>query len=54
MAPHTKFLTVPVGAIVGGYVAAHYARRLDPAKARIGITLFNSCITALVFWKTYG
>ena len=43
-----------VGAIVGGYVAAHYARRLDPAKARIGITLFNSCITALVFWKTYG
>ena len=22
MAPHTKFLTVPVGAIVGGYVIA--------------------------------
>lgn len=43
-----------VGAILGGYLAAHYARRVDPAKARVWISLFNAAITALVFWKTYG
>ena len=43
-----------VGAIVGGYFAAHFARRLDPAKARIGISCLNACITALMFWKTFG
>ena len=48
-----QMLAMLVGAIVGGYLAAHYARRLDPAKARIWISIFNAGVTALVFWKTY-
>lgn len=47
-------LAMLVGAVVGGYLAAHYARRVDPAKARVAISLFNACITAAIFWKTYG
>ena len=43
-----------VGAIAGGYFAAHFARRLDPAKARIAISCLNAFITALMFWKTFG
>lgn len=43
-----------VGAIAGGYFAAHFARRLDPSKARIAISCLNACITALMFWKTFG
>nr|HMN72996.1 sulfite exporter TauE/SafE family protein [Rhodoblastus sp.] len=49
-----QMLAMLVGAIVGGYVAAHYARRLDPAKARVVISVLNACITAIVFWKTFG
>lgn len=47
-------LAMLVGAVLGGYLAAHYARRVDPAKARVAISLFNACITAAIFWKTYG
>ena len=47
-------LAMLVGAIVGGYFAARLARKLDPAKARIGISCLNACITALMFWKTFG
>jgi uncharacterized membrane protein YfcA len=43
-----------VGAVVGGYLAGHYGRRLDPARARIVITVLNSVIVALVFWRQYG
>ncbi|MFT4099142.1 MAG: sulfite exporter TauE/SafE family protein [Rhodoblastus sp.] len=43
-----------VGAILGGYFAAHFARRLDPAKARIAISCLNAIITGLMFWKTFG
>ncbi len=46
-------LTMLVGAIVGGYLAAHYARRLDPARARVFISILNATITAIVFWKTF-
>lgn len=46
-------LALLAGAIVGGYLAAHYARRLDPAKARIAISILNAGITAIVFWKTF-
>ncbi len=43
-----------VGAVVGGYFTARVARRLDPAKARIGISCLNAVITGLMFWKTFG
>ncbi len=42
-----------VSSTVGGYLAAHYGRRLDPAKARIVISCLNAVITALVFWRAY-
>jgi uncharacterized protein len=47
-------LSLLVGAIVGGYVAARLARKLDPVKARIGISCLNAVMTALMFWRTYG
>lgn len=47
-------LIMLVGAIIGGYLGAHYGRRIDPAKARIVISVFNACVTLAVFWKTYG
>ncbi len=47
-------LTMLGGAVIGGYFAAHWARRLDPAKARVAISCLNACITALMFWKTFG
>jgi uncharacterized protein len=47
-------LSLLVGAIVGGYVAARLARKLDPGKARIGISCLNAVMTALMFWRTYG
>ena len=43
-----------VGALIGGYFGAHYGRRIDPAKARIVISCLNACMTALVFWRTFG
>ena len=43
-----------VGAIIGGYFGAHYGRKIDPAKARIVISCLNACMTALVFWRTFG
>ncbi|MBB4197768.1 hypothetical protein GGD83_001560 [Rhodoblastus sphagnicola] len=43
-----------IGAAIGGYVAGHYGRRLEPAKARLAIIGLNSVIVALVFWRQYG
>ena len=49
-----EMLAMLVGAAAGGYLAAHFGRRLDPVRARLWITIFNACVTALVFWKVYG
>ncbi|MDE2577810.1 MAG: sulfite exporter TauE/SafE family protein [Hyphomicrobiales bacterium] len=43
-----------IGAVIGGYLAAHFARKLDPNKARIAISCLNAVITGLMFWKTFG
>jgi uncharacterized membrane protein YfcA len=43
-----------VGAVIGGYLAGHYGRRLDPVRARLAIIGLNSVIVALVFWRQYG
>src|SRR5574337_34797 len=42
------------GAIVGGYLGAHYARRIDPALARIVISCLNAGMTAYVFWRAFA
>jgi hypothetical protein len=43
-----------VGAVIGGYLAGHYGRRLDPVRARMAVIGLNSVIVALVFWRQYG
>jgi uncharacterized membrane protein YfcA len=50
----TQSAVLLVGAVIGGYLAGHYGRRLDPARARIVITGLNSVIVVLVFWRQYG
>ena len=42
-----------VSSTIGGYLAGHYGRRLDPAKARIVISWLNAAITVMVFWRAY-
>jgi uncharacterized membrane protein YfcA len=42
-----------VSSTIGGYLAGHYGRRLDPAKTRAVISCLNAVITALVFWRAY-
>lgn len=40
------------GAVIGGYSGAHCARRINPARLRMGITIFNVIITAIFFMKS--
>lgn len=39
--------------VVGGILGARYSKKLDPAKLRLGIVVFNFLITAVFFIKTY-
>jgi uncharacterized membrane protein YfcA len=50
--PHMA--TLLVGSTVGGYVTGHFGRRLDPATARLAITILNAAIVALVFWRKFA
>jgi uncharacterized protein len=42
-----------VAAIVGGYLGARVARKLDPARLRLGITILTFLMTAVVFYRRY-
>jgi uncharacterized membrane protein YfcA len=42
------------GGLIGGYVGARVARRIDQKKLRIGVSIFNAFITAAFFWRAYG
>jgi uncharacterized membrane protein YfcA len=46
--------TLLVFATIGGYLAGHYGRRLDPGRARIVISCVNAVITAAIFWRRFG
>ena len=39
---------------IGGYLAGHFGRQLDPGKARIVISCLNAVITAVIFWRRFG
>jgi uncharacterized membrane protein YfcA len=43
-----------VGAIAGGFGGASLARRLPPAKVRLGVTIFGWCLTAYFFVRSYA
>ncbi len=43
-----------VGAFIGGYFGAFYARGIDPAKARLVISFLNAGMTAYIFWRTFA
>ena len=47
-------LVMLVAAVIGGYIGARVARRLDPKRLRLGISCLNVVITALFFWRTYA
>ena len=42
-----------VGAILGGYVGAHYALRLPQAWIRVFVVLTGAGMTVYFFWKSY-
>ena len=46
--------TLFVSSRVAGYLAGHYGRRLNPAKARVAISCVNTLIVAYVFWRRWG
>jgi uncharacterized membrane protein YfcA len=42
-----------VGAIVGGYVGAHYAQKVPPTWIRAFVVLVGAGMTIYFFWKSY-
>ncbi len=50
----TETLVMLAATISGGYLGARYSKKMDPAKLRLGIIIFNFVITAVFFIRTYG
>lgn len=46
-------LVMMAATVIGGYLGTHYAKKLDPVKLRLAITVFNFIITAVFFYQTY-
>lgn len=46
--------TMMAATILGGWFGAAFTKRLDPAKLRLGIIIFNFLITAAFFVKIFG
>jgi uncharacterized protein len=42
-----------VGALIGGYLGAHYAQKLPPSWIRSFVILVGTGMTAYFFWKAY-
>ena len=43
-----------ISSTIGGYLASHFGRRLNPAHARIAISCLNAGIVMAVFWRQFG
>ena len=43
-----------ISSTIGGYLASHFGRRLNPAHARIAISCLNAGIVMVVFWRQFG
>ena len=50
----TQAAVMLVAAVIGGYVGARVARKIEARKLRIGISCLNCAITAAFFWRVYG
>ncbi len=43
-----------ISSTIGGYLASHFGRKLNPAHARIAISCINAGIVMVVFWRRFG
>jgi uncharacterized protein len=43
-----------ISSTIGGYLASHFGRKLDPGVARIAISCLNVGIVMVVFWRQFG
>jgi uncharacterized protein len=46
-------LVMLVAAVVGGYIGARVARKVDPSRLRTAITALTFLMTAIVFYRSY-
>lgn len=46
-------LPATIGALLGGWLGADIARRIDPKKVRVGVLVFAWCLTAFFFWRRF-
>lgn len=44
-------LVMMLGAVLGGYVTARFAKRMPPHLVRRGILIWAFCLTGLAFWR---
>ena len=49
-----QMIVLLISSTVGGYLASHFGRRLNPAHARIAISCLNAGIVMVVFWRQFG
>ena len=49
-----QMVVLLISSTIGGYLASHFGRRLDPAHARIAISCLNAGIVMAVFWRQFG
>jgi len=47
-------LAMMTTSIIGGYVAAHYSRRIPGRYVRWGVILIGFCLATYYLWKQYG
>jgi hypothetical protein len=49
-----QMVVLLISSTIGGYLASHFGRRLNPANARIAISCLNAGIVMVVFWRQFG
>jgi len=49
-----QMVVLLISSTIGGYLASHFGRRLNPAHARIAISCINAGIVMVVFWRQFG
>ena len=49
-----QMVVLLISSTIGGYLASHFGRRLNPVLARIAISCINAGIVMVVFWRQFG